>query len=83
MGVRNLFDLSGKTAIVTGGSRGIGLQMAAALGEMGAQVAITASKPDELDEERVPISKASAFNAWRSRPISRISRRSRASSMRC
>ena len=52
MSIRNLFDLSGKAAIVTGGSRGIGLQMAAALGEMGAKVAITARKQDELDDAR-------------------------------
>ena len=49
MGVKNLLDLGGKAAIVTGGSRGIGLQMAEALGEMGAKVAITARKQDELD----------------------------------
>jgi len=48
MGVRELLDLTGKVAIVTGGSRGIGLQMAEALGEMGARVAITARKQDEL-----------------------------------
>ena len=48
--VRKLLDLDGKTAIVTGGSRGLGLQMAEALGEMGARVAITARKKDELDE---------------------------------
>ncbi len=52
MSVRNLLDLSGKVAIVTGGSRGIGLQMAEGLGEMGARVAITARKQDELDEAR-------------------------------
>ena len=52
MGVKNLFDLSGKAAIVTGGSRGIGLQMATALGEMGAKVAITSRKQEELDEAR-------------------------------
>jgi gluconate 5-dehydrogenase len=52
MSVRNLLDLSGKTAIVTGGSRGIGLQMAAALGEMGAKVALTARTQNELDEAR-------------------------------
>jgi len=52
MSVRNLLDLSGKTAIVTGGSRGIGLQMATALGEMGAKIALTARKQDELDDAR-------------------------------
>ena len=50
MSVRQLFDLSGKVALITGGSRGLGLQMAEALGEMGAGVAITARKTDELKE---------------------------------
>jgi gluconate 5-dehydrogenase len=58
MSVRNLLDLSGKTAIVTGGSRGIGLQMAEALGEMGAKVALTARKQDELDESRAELERA-------------------------
>jgi gluconate 5-dehydrogenase len=49
VGVKKLFDLSGKTALVTGGSRGLGLQIAEALDEMGARVAITARKKDELD----------------------------------
>ncbi len=48
MTVKTLFDLSGKTALITGGSRGLGLQMAQALGEMGARVAICARKADEL-----------------------------------
>jgi NAD(P)-dependent dehydrogenase (short-subunit alcohol dehydrogenase family) len=52
---RNLFDLGGKTAVVTGGSRGIGLQMAIALGEMGARVAITARGQDELDAARAQL----------------------------
>jgi gluconate 5-dehydrogenase len=47
--VRELLDLKGRNALVTGGSRGLGLQMAEALGEMGAAVAITARKKDELD----------------------------------
>jgi NAD(P)-dependent dehydrogenase (short-subunit alcohol dehydrogenase family) len=49
MGVKKLLDLSGRTALVTGGSRGLGLQIAEALVEMGAKVAITARKKDELD----------------------------------
>ena len=52
MSVRKLLDLSGKVAVVTGGSRGIGLQMAEGLGEMGARVAVTARKQEELDEAR-------------------------------
>lgn len=50
MSVRDLFDLGGRVALVTGGSRGLGLQMAEGLGEMGARVAITARKTPELEE---------------------------------
>jgi NAD(P)-dependent dehydrogenase (short-subunit alcohol dehydrogenase family) len=50
MTVKKLFDLNGRAALVTGGSRGLGLQMAEALGEMGAKVALTARKPQELEE---------------------------------
>lgn len=48
--VRQLFDLTGQTALVTGGSRGLGLQMAQALGEQGARVVISARKQNELDQ---------------------------------
>jgi gluconate 5-dehydrogenase len=50
MKVLDLLGLKGKTALVTGGSRGLGLQMAEALGEMGARLALTARKKNELDE---------------------------------
>ena len=50
MSVGKLFDISGRNALVTGGSRGLGLQIAEALGEMGARVALTARKRSELDD---------------------------------
>ena len=50
MSVRKLFDLGGRVALVTGGSRGLGLQIAEGLGEMGAKVALTARKQQELDQ---------------------------------
>ena len=55
MSVRTLFDLGGRIALVTGGSRGLGLQVAAALGEMGAKVALTARKGDELEAARTQL----------------------------
>ena len=50
MKVLELLSLKGKNAVITGGSRGLGLQMAEALGELGAKVALTARKKEELDE---------------------------------
>ena len=49
MSLKQLMDLSGKVALVTGGSRGLGLQMSEALGELGAKLAITARKQHELE----------------------------------
>ncbi len=50
MGVLDTFRLDGQVALVTGGSRGLGLQIAHALGEAGAKVAITARKPEGLEQ---------------------------------
>jgi NAD(P)-dependent dehydrogenase (short-subunit alcohol dehydrogenase family) len=44
-----LFDLTGRVAVVTGGSRGLGLQIASALGEFGASLALVARKQADLD----------------------------------
>jgi gluconate 5-dehydrogenase len=57
MNVKQLLDLSGRVALITGGSRGLGLQIAEALGEMGARVAITARKKEELDQAVVHLKK--------------------------
>ena len=48
--VADLFNLKGKTALVTGGSRGLGWQMAQALGEAGARLVITSRKAADLVE---------------------------------
>lgn len=48
--IKKLLDLGGKKALITGGSRGLGLQIAEALGEMGASVVLSARKEDELAE---------------------------------
>lgn len=52
MSVKKLMDLTGKVALITGGSRGLGLQIAEALGEMGAKLALTARKTDELAQAK-------------------------------
>jgi NAD(P)-dependent dehydrogenase (short-subunit alcohol dehydrogenase family) len=50
MSLKHRLDLTGRKAIVTGGSRGLGLQIAEGLGEMGAELLLTARKADELDQ---------------------------------
>jgi NAD(P)-dependent dehydrogenase (short-subunit alcohol dehydrogenase family) len=47
--ISQLFDLTGRIALVTGGSRGLGLQIAEALGDAGAKVMLTARKAGELE----------------------------------
>ena len=51
----DLFDLTGKVAVLTGGTRGIGLMMARGLLQAGARVYISARKPDEGEQARAEL----------------------------
>jgi len=57
VGVRELFELNGQVALITGGSRGLGLQIAEALGEMGARIAISARKAPELEDAKAHLAR--------------------------
>ncbi|MEJ7622361.1 MAG: glucose 1-dehydrogenase [Pyrinomonadaceae bacterium] len=56
--VMELFDLTGKTAIVTGGSRGIGREMAEGLAEAGANLMLCARRAEWLEETVADFKKA-------------------------
>ncbi|MBY9068441.1 SDR family oxidoreductase [Hyphomonas sp. WL0036] len=53
----SLFDLSGKTAIITGSSRGIGRAIAEAMADQGARVVISSRKPGPCEEVAAEINK--------------------------
>ena len=62
--VMKLFDLTGQVALVTGGSRGLGLQMAHALGEAGAKVMLTSRKAADLEEATAELQAAGIDARW-------------------
>ncbi|WP_313072013.1 SDR family oxidoreductase [Melaminivora sp.] len=62
--VQQLFDLSGKTALVTGGSRGLGLQMAHALGEAGARIMLSSRKAEDLEAATAELQAAGIDARW-------------------
>ena len=62
--VQQLFDLRGRTALITGGSRGLGLQMAFALGEAGARVLVSSRKAADLEEAVAALQQAGIDAQW-------------------
>ncbi|MEX0286137.1 MAG: SDR family NAD(P)-dependent oxidoreductase [Paracoccaceae bacterium] len=56
--MENMFDLTGRTALLTGASRGMGLAMAKGLAMQGANVVISARKMDALEEAAAEINAA-------------------------
>src|SRR4051794_39679784 len=57
MSVHDLFDIEGKTALVTGGSRGIGRMIAEGFVEAGATVYISSRKADVCEQVAAELSK--------------------------
>jgi gluconate 5-dehydrogenase len=62
--IQQLFDLKGKTALVTGGSRGLGLQLAHALGEAGARIMLSSRKASDLEEAAAELQAAGIDARW-------------------
>jgi len=62
--VQSSFDLTGKTALITGGSRGFGRQMAQALGLAGARVMLCARHPDALEAATADLQAAGIDTRW-------------------
>ena len=62
--IKQLFDLTGKTALITGGSRGLGLQMAHALGEAGAKIMLSSRKADDLEQAAAELQAAGIDARW-------------------
>jgi len=62
--VQQLLDLSGEVALVTGGSRGLGLQIAEALGEAGARVVLTSRKAADLEKAREHLTARGVAASW-------------------
>jgi len=62
--IQQLFDLKGKTALVTGGSRGLGLQMAYALGEAGARIMLSSRKAADLEVAVADLQAAGIDARW-------------------
>jgi NAD(P)-dependent dehydrogenase (short-subunit alcohol dehydrogenase family) len=62
--VQQLFNLEGQTALVTGGSRGLGLQIAESLGEAGAKILLSSRKAGDLEEAAAHLQAKGIDTRW-------------------
>src|SRR6266851_1516486 len=62
--IKKAFDLAGKTALVTGGSRGLGLQIAEALGEQGARIVLSSRKAADLKQAQEHLAGLGIKSDW-------------------
>ncbi len=62
--IQQLMSLEGKTALVTGGSRGLGLQIAESLGEAGAKILLSSRKAGDLEEAAAHLQARGIDTRW-------------------
>ena len=72
MNIKKLFDLSGRVAIITGGSVGLGRQMAEGLAEMGANLVLCARKKERCLQAAGGTGKTRALRFLRLAAMSKI-----------
>src|SRR4051812_16167606 len=71
--VRQLFDLEGKTALVTGGAPGLGPQIAGAPGEARAQGLLAPRKAEDLEESAAQLKGRDIHALWLAADLSQPS----------
>lgn len=62
--IKKILDLTGKTALITGGSRGLGLQIAEVLGEQGAKLVLSSRKAEELQKAVAHLAEMGIHADW-------------------